>query len=119
LYLVEQEALDELRKKKTFSAVGFGHDRIPFLSTQHSACKMGFKTNNRITSQFTHSDRAQDMEKVGRSAWNATLATEAGQKERPPLPPTDVWPELLLRFIKRIRSNLQMTHCNAVFLPPR
>ena len=28
---------DELRRKKTFSAVGFGHDKIPFLSTQHSA----------------------------------------------------------------------------------
>ena len=28
---------DESRKKNTFSAVGFGQDRIPFLSTQHSA----------------------------------------------------------------------------------
>lgn len=27
-------------KKKTFSAVGFGHDSIPFLSTQQSACNI-------------------------------------------------------------------------------
>lgn len=27
----------ELRKKNTFSAVGFGHESIPFLSTQHNA----------------------------------------------------------------------------------
>ena len=25
-------------RKKTFSAVGFGQDKIPFLSTQHSDC---------------------------------------------------------------------------------
>lgn len=28
-----------LRKKNTFSAVGLGHERIPFLSTQHNACE--------------------------------------------------------------------------------
>lgn len=29
----------ELRRKKTFSAVGFGHDRMPFLSMQQRACE--------------------------------------------------------------------------------
>ena len=29
-----------LRRKNTFSAVGLGHESIPFLSIQHSACKL-------------------------------------------------------------------------------
>ena len=31
--------VDPLRRKNTFSAVRLGHDRIPFLSIQQSACK--------------------------------------------------------------------------------
>ena len=30
--------VDPLRRKNTFSAVGLGHERIPFLSIQQSAC---------------------------------------------------------------------------------
>lgn len=40
LFILSQSflVLSQFRRKKTFSAVGFGHDNIPFLSTQHNTC---------------------------------------------------------------------------------
>lgn len=40
IFIIHLEAADkvlELCRKKTFSAVGLGQERMPFLSTQHNA----------------------------------------------------------------------------------
>lgn len=40
IYLEDGDRVLAFRKKNTFSAVGLGHERIPFLSTQHNAWKL-------------------------------------------------------------------------------
>lgn len=42
IYLEDGDKVLVFLKKNTFSAVGLGHDRIPFLSTQHSAWKLNY-----------------------------------------------------------------------------